>query len=93
MDTAKLISLIVQILIAAFAVTGLMEYLKNFLKVKPIWYALIMPVLSAGCFLAVYYLPLPVIGSLLTVGTVQINYQVIVQGFSKVLEMVKQKIA
>ena len=93
MDTTNLINFIIQILIAAFGCTGLMEYIKNFLKVKAIWYALIMPFLGVFCFWAVYSLPLPIIGGILTVGTVQVNYQVIVQGFSKILELVKQKLS
>lgn len=86
--------MIVKIMVAAFATVGLMEYMKNFIKTEKTWiYSVIMPVIALGCFLAVEYLPIGVIGGILTVGCVQLDYQVIVQGFKKIINGKVKKIA
>lgn len=78
--------LILKITIAAFATVGLMEFLKNFIKTEKTWiYSIIMPFIAIGCYLACEYLPVGIIGGLLTIGSVQIGYQVIIQGFKKLI--------
>ena len=85
--------LLIKIVVAGFATVGIEEYLKNFLPAKRSkWWALIMLPLSVGCFFAVHSLPLPVIGSLLTVGTVQIAYETLIQGFRAVIDRVSGKV-
>lgn len=85
--------LIAKIMIAAFATVGIMEYMKNFIKTEKTWiYSLIMPFIAIGCFAAVEYLPIGIIGGILTVGCVQLDYQVIVQGFKKVINRKVDKI-
>ena len=85
--------LITKIMVASFATVGLMEYLKNFLKTEKTWiYSLLMPVFAIGCFLACEYLPIGIIGGILTVGCVQLDYQVIVQGFKKLINRKVDKI-
>lgn len=70
--------------ISAFAGVGLMEWLKNFIKTEKTWiYSLIMPVIAIGCFCSIEYLPIGVFGSIMTIGVMQINYQVIIQGLQK----------
>lgn len=51
-----------------------------------------MPPISVGCFCACEYLPIGIIGGILTVGCVQLDYQVIVQGFKKVFNKTVNKI-
>lgn len=71
-------------IISAFAGVGLMEWLKNFIKTEKTWiYSLIMPVIAIGCFCSIEYLPIGVFGSIMTIGVMQINYQVIIQGLQK----------
>lgn len=79
-------TLIFKVIISSFASVGIIEYLKNFIKSKnTIVYTIIMPFISSGCFCACSLLPLPVIGSILTIGSVQLDYQFIVQGFKKII--------
>lgn len=79
--------LISKITMAAFATVGLIEFLKNFLKTEKKWiYSIIMPFVAIGCYLAAEYLPIGIIGGLLTIGSVQIGYQVIIQGFQKIIK-------
>lgn len=86
-------TLILKVIIASFSTVGLMEYLKNFLKTEKTWlYSLLMPLFAIGCYLACEYLPVGVIGGLLTVGCVQLDYQVIVQGFKKAINKTINKI-
>lgn len=85
--------LLVKVVVAGFAAVGIEEWLKNFRpEKKSKWWALIMLPISVGCFVAVHMLPLPVIGSLLTVGTVQIAYETLIQGFRAVIDRVSGKV-
>lgn len=85
--------LIMKIVIAGFGVVGIEEYLKNFLPEKRSkWWALIMLPLSVGSFFAVQYLPLSVIGSILTIGGVQLAYETLIQGFRAVIDRVGGKV-
>ena len=85
--------LLLKVVVAGFAAVGIEEWLKNFRpKSASKWWALVMLPLSVGCFCAVDLLPLPVIGSLLTVGTVQIAYETLIQGFRAVIERVSGKV-
>ena len=85
--------LFMKIGIASFAATGFMEWLKNFLKFKnTVWYAILMPLVAIGCYFAIDKLPPIVIGCILTLGTVQLNYQLIVQSFKKIIETIVNKI-
>lgn len=80
-------TLLLQVIISSFAAVGVIEYIKNFIKTdNKIVFAIIMPFMAIGCFCACSLLPLPVIGSILTIGSVQLDYQVIVQGFKKTIE-------
>ena len=89
----ELSDLFFQIGVASFASTGLMEWLKNFIKFKnSVWYAVLMPFVAVGCYFAMDKLPPIVIGCILTLGTVQLNYQLIVQSFKKFVESVVNKI-
>lgn len=84
---------LLKVFTAAFATVGIEEFIKNFLKAKKTWvYALLMLPLSVACYFSVERLPLWVIGSLLTIGCVQICYQTIVQGFKAVIEGLSNKI-
>lgn len=88
----ELTQLAVKIGLAGFGAVGVMEWLKNFFKFKKTWiYALVMPVFAVGCYAAVNFLPAYVIGSILTVGVVQLNYQVIIQGFKAVIKALLNK--
>lgn len=88
----ELTHLALRIALAGFGAVGVMEWMKNFFKFKKTWiYALIMPIFAVGCFLIVAFLPSWVIGSILTVGVVQLNYQVIVQGFKAVIKALMNK--
>lgn len=85
-------TLIVKIVIAAFGSVGLIEYLKNFIKTEKTWiYSLIMPLIAIGCYCACQYLPIGITGGILTIGCVQLGYQVIVQGFKKIIEGIANK--
>ena len=89
----ELSQMAIKIALSGFGAVGILEWLKNFFKFKHTWaYALIMPVLSVGCYAAVYFLPCYVIGSILTVGVVQLNYQVIVQGFKAIIKALLSKV-
>lgn len=88
----ELMQLAIKIGLAGFGAVGMIEWLKNFFTCKKTWvYALLMPVFAVGCFAAVWYLPMFVIGSVLTVGVVQLNYQVIIQGFKAVIKALLNK--
>lgn len=93
MTTEQIISIILKVLISAFASVGFIEWLKNFIKTekKFIW-SIIMPVIAALTYAACEFLPLVVVGAELTIGTVQLNYQILVQGFKKVLDAKLNKI-
>lgn len=85
-------TLIVKIVIAAFGSVGLIEYLKNFIKTEKTWiYSLIMPLIAIGCYCACQYLPIGITGGILTIGCVQLGYQVIIQGFKKIIEGIANK--
>ncbi|MBO4640906.1 MAG: hypothetical protein J5710_14235 [Treponema sp.] len=74
-------------LISALAGVGLMEWLKNFIKTEKTWiYSLIMPFIAVGCFCSIEYLPIGVFGSIMTIGIMQIDYQLLVQGIQKVVK-------
>lgn len=89
MDTQFLL----QVVAASLAAVGVEEFIKNFFKpANKAWYAAVMLPLSVGCFCAARLLPLWVIGSLLTVGSVQLCYQTLVQGFQKIIDHVFGKI-
>lgn len=93
MTTSDLSILVLKVVIASFSTVGLMEYLKNFIKTEKTWiYSLLMPVIGIGCYLACEYLPIGVIGGILTVGCVQLDYQVIIQGFKKLFNKSVSKI-
>lgn len=78
---------IIKSVISALAGVGLMEWIKNFIKTEKTWiYSLIMPVIAIGCFLSIEYLPIGVFGSIMTIGNMQINYQLLIQGIQKVVK-------
>lgn len=78
---------IIKAVISALAGVGLMEWIKNFIKTEKTWiYSLIMPVIAIGCFLSIEYLPIGVFGSIMTIGIMQINYQLLIQGIQKVVK-------
>ena len=82
---------IIKAVISALAGVGLMEWLKNFIKTQKTWiFSLIMPAIAVGCFCSIEYLPIGVFGSIMTVGIMQINYQLLIQGIQKI---VKSKIS
>lgn len=88
----EVIPLITKIVLSSFGAVGILEWLKNFLKLKKKWiFSIIMPFIAIGCFCACEYLPISIIGGILTVGCVQLNYQVIIQGFTKIIEKVSNK--
>ena len=81
------------VIVACFATVGLEEYLKNFFKPKnKIWYAVLMLPLSAVCYASLLLLPVAVIGSILTVGGVQLCYQTFVQSFKAIIDNITNKI-
>ena len=85
---------IVKALIAALAGVGLMEWIKNFIKTEKTWiYSFIMPVIAIGCFVSIEYLPIGVFGSIMTIGIMQINYQLLIQGIQKIVKSKIGKIA
>ena len=70
---------------SAIAGVGLLEWLKDLIKTeKTRIYSLLMPFVAVGCFCAIEYLPIGVFGSIVTIGIMQIDYQVIIQGFKKI---------
>ena len=78
---------IVKAIIAAIAGVGLMEWIKNFIKTEKTWiFSLIMPVIAVGCYCSIEYLPIGVFGSIMTIGIMQINYQVLIQGIQKIVK-------
>lgn len=78
---------IIKAIISALAGVGLMEWLKNFIKTEKTWiYSIIMPVIAIGCFCAIEYLPIGVFGSIMTIGVMQVGYQVLIQGIQKILQ-------
>lgn len=93
METSEITNLILKIILSSFGAVGLMEYLKNFLKTTKNWiYSILMPFFAIGCYLACEYLPIGIIGGILTVGCVQLDYQVIIQGFKKIINKSLNKI-
>ncbi len=84
---------LLRVIVAAFATVGIMEFIKNFLKTSKTWiYAILMIPLSVGCYVSVELLPFAVIGSLLTIGSVQLCYQTLVQGFKAIISNVTSKV-
>ena len=78
---------IIKAVISAFAGVGLMEWIKNFIKTEKTWiYSLIMPFIAIGCFVAIEYLPIGVFGSIMTIGIMQIDYQILIQGIKKIVK-------
>lgn len=78
---------IIKAVISALAGVGLMEWLKNFIKTEKSWvFSLIMPFVAVGCFCAIEYLPIGVFGSIMTIGVMQVGYQVLIQGIQKILQ-------
>lgn len=74
------------IIFAAIATVGLEEWLKNFIKTDKTWiYALIMMPLSVGSYCVCEYCPPAIIGSVITIGVVQICYQLIIQLLKKMI--------
>lgn len=84
---AEFASYFLKALISALAGVGLMEWLKNFIKTEKTWiYSLLMPFIAVGCFCSIEYLPIGVFGSIMTIGIMQIDYQLLVQGIQKVVK-------
>lgn len=78
--------LITKIVISAFAATGLIEFLKNIIKTQKTWiFVILMPIVAIACYCACEFLPPVVIGCILTIGMVQLCYQLIVQGFKNII--------
>ena len=78
---------IIKAIISAFAGVGLMEWIKNFIKTEKTWiYSLLMPFFAVGCFCSIEYLPIGVFGSIMTIGIMQINYQLLIQGIQKIVK-------
>lgn len=87
------VEFLMKIIVACFATVGLEEYIKNFFKPQnKVWYAVLMLPLSAVCYASLSLLPVEVIGSILTVGGVQLCYQTFVQGFKSIVENITNKI-
>ena len=87
------IEFLMKIIVACFATVGFEEYIKNFFKPQnKVWYAVLMLPLSAVCYASLSLLPVEVIGSILTVGGVQLCYQTFVQGFKAIVENITNKI-
>ena len=88
------ISYFIKAIISALAGVGLMEWIKNFIKTEKTWiYSLIMPVIAIGCFLSIEYLPIGVFGSIMTIGIMQVDYQLLIQGIQKIVKSKIGKIA
>lgn len=91
---AEFATYIIKALISALAGVGLMEWIKNFIKTEKTWiYSLIMPFIAIGCFVSIEYLPIGVFGSIMTIGIMQINYQLLIQGIQKIVKSKIGKIA
>ncbi|MBQ5998126.1 MAG: hypothetical protein IJL70_01480 [Treponema sp.] len=76
---------IIKAIVSALAGVGLMEWLKNFIKTEKTWiFSLIMPVIAIGCFYSIEYLPIGVFSSIMTIGIMQINYQLLIQGIQNI---------
>lgn len=87
-------NLLQNVVVAAFATVGLIEFLKNFIKVEKKWiYALLMIPVSALCFFFCITEKEWGIGAMLTVGMTQLCYQTIVQTFQAVVKMFGNKAA
>ena len=87
---AEFATYFIKAVISALAGVGLMEWLKNFIKTEKTWiYSALMPVIAIGCFCSIEYLPIGVFGSIMTIGIMQIDYQLLIQGIQ---EVVKSKI-
>lgn len=88
------VEFLVQVIAAAFAAVGIEEFLKNFISFSTSkWWALVMVPLAVGCFYAAEMLPPVVLGSLLTIGSVQICYETLIQGFRAVIERLSGKMS
>ena len=86
MNTESLSPLILKVFVSAIATVGIIEFGKNFIKTTKSWvYSVSMPFVAIGCYCACEFFNYAVIGSILTVGTVQLCYQTLVQGFKKVV--------
>ena len=84
---SEFVNYIIKAVISALAGVGLMEWLKNFIKTNKTWiYSIIMPIIAIGCFCSIEYLPIGVFGSIMTVGIMQINYQLLIQGIQKIVK-------
>lgn len=93
MEMQDVISLILKVIVSSLGAVGLIEWLKNFIKTeKKIIWAILMPIVAAATYIACELLPIAVIGSILTTGSVQLNYQILVQGFKKVFNDKLKKI-
>ncbi len=76
-----------KVIAAGFAAVGIEEFLKNFFQPKNHkWYAVLIIPLSIGTYCAAEMLPIHIIGSLLTLGSVQICYETLIQGFHAVIQ-------
>lgn len=74
------------VVVSALATVGLIEYIKNFFHPSnKKWYAFLMLPVSIICYCCTFLLPEYVIGSIITVGCVQLGYQTLVQGFSTII--------
>ena len=83
----EFVSYFLKAVISALAGVGVMEWLKNFIKTEKTWiYSIIMPVIAVGCFCSIEYLPIGVFGSIMTIGIMQIDYQLLVQGIQKIVK-------
>ena len=84
----------IKAIISALAGVGLMEWLKNFIKTEKTWiYSIIMPVIAVVCFCSIEYLPIGVFGSIMTIGIMQIDYQLLVQGIQQIVKSKLKKIS
>ena len=91
---ADFISYFIKAIVSALAGVGLMEWIKNFIKTEKTWiYSLIMPVIAIGCFCSIEYLPIGVFGSIMTIGIMQVDYQLLIQGIQKIVKTKIGKIA
>ena len=85
---------IIKAVISALAGVGIMEWIKNFIKTEKTWiYSLIMPIVAIGCFVAIEYLPIGVFGSIMTIGIMQVDYQLLIQGIQKIVKSKINKIS
>ena len=91
---AEFVTYFIKAIISALAGVGLMEWLKNFIKTEKTWiYSLIMPIIAIGCFCSIEYLPIGVFGSIMTIGIMQINYQLLIQGIQSIVKSKIKSIA